>query len=164
MKQIPLTQGKYAIVDDEDFYVLQRFTWHSDTTWLQFPRACFKSEETGTTYSIPITRFLFSNEYGGNQPIPLDGNYLNCSKKNITFVANQIRRQRQQKTLSETSSKYKGVCKANHQPKCWRGYIKKDGKQYTGYFYSEEEAAKWYNEKALELFGNLAYQNKIVDN
>lgn len=165
MKQIPLNQGKFAIVDDEDYPVLNRFTLSINTGYNSFPRVCFKAENN-VTYNIPITRFLFDTYHfskTGYMPVPKDGNYLNCSKANITFVFNSIRRQRSAKTMNLKTSKYKGVCKANRQPKCWRGYIKTNEKQYAAYFYTEKEAALWYNERAIELFGDLAYQNIITE-
>lgn len=164
MKKIQLSNGQFITVDDEDFAVLNRFTFTLDSRYNTFPDACFKSEN-GSTYNIPITRFLFNTFHfskTGYMPIPKDGDCLNCCKDNIEFVLNQIRRQRSAKTSRPTSSKYKGVCRANKQAKCWRGYIKKDDKQYTSYHYSENEAAAWYNSMAIELFGEYAYQNKII--
>ena len=60
---------------------------------------------------------------------------------------------------SAASSKYKGV--SWYKPKkCWRGMIKVEGKNKSlGYFESEAEAAKAYDEAARKYHGEFAYQN-----
>ena len=59
------------------------------------------------------------------------------------------------------TSKYLGVSiKKNCRWKKWKGSINYHGKHYhLGYFYSEEEAARAYDEKAIELFGENARLN-----
>jgi len=64
----------------------------------------------------------------------------------------------------ETSSSYKGVSwhKKNNK---WSSYIRIDGKLMSlGQFDEETEAARAYNEKATELFGEHANLNVIPDN
>lgn len=59
-------------------------------------------------------------------------------------------------------SGYKGV--ALHKDKYWAAGIMKNRKQiHIGYFKTPEEAALAYNKKALELFGEFAYQNTIPE-
>ena len=64
---------------------------------------------------------------------------------------------------SKTSSIYKGVSwykKANK----WRARIKKDNHEYSiGFFHSEKEAARAYNRRAMELFGEYAHLNDVSD-
>lgn len=60
-----------------------------------------------------------------------------------------------------TSSQYKGVSWQKHRSK-WKAGIKVNGKNiHLGVFENEEDAAKAYNEKAFELYGECAYLNKI---
>ncbi len=42
MKLIPLTQGQFAIVDDEDFESLNRFKWYARKTKYGFASPNFK--------------------------------------------------------------------------------------------------------------------------
>ncbi|MFJ7407045.1 MULTISPECIES: AP2 domain-containing protein [unclassified Lysinibacillus] len=58
-----------------------------------------------------------------------------------------------------TSSKYKGVCWSKRNNK-WVAAIKKNGKQkHLGYFKSEDEAAKAYNNATIDLFGIDCFLN-----
>ena len=58
-----------------------------------------------------------------------------------------------------TSSKYKGVYWYKRYQK-WKAQIGKDGKMiHLGYFDSERDAAKAYDSKAKELFGEFAAVN-----
>ena len=62
------------------------------------------------------------------------------------------------KGRKRTTSMYKGVWKET----AWRAGIKHDAKTiHLGSFKTEEEAARAYNEKALELFGEFAKLNEI---
>ena len=58
------------------------------------------------------------------------------------------------------SSKYKGVCRHRHR---WQSSIKINGKyKHLGLFDTEEDAARKYNEKALEVYGEYAYLNEVI--
>jgi hypothetical protein len=64
-----------------------------------------------------------------------------------------------QKLQSRRQGKYKGVHKNKTS---YYVKIKKDGKQYNvGSFKCEKEAARAYNQKAKEFFGEFAHLNEI---
>lgn len=66
------------------------------------------------------------------------------------------------KRKNSKTSKFKGVSISQDSNK-WRACIKKDHKNYhLGYFTIELNAARAYNEKAIELFGEFAYLNVIT--
>ncbi len=66
-----------------------------------------------------------------------------------------------QSISTRNKSGFKGVHWCKHKNR-WRSIIITGGKRYhVGYFSDKIEAAKRYNEKAKELFGEFAYINKI---
>lgn len=157
MKLIALSKtgknkGKYfAQVDDADFDWLNQYNW------------CAHKEESGW-YAVGkvdgklvrMHRFIL----GITDPDILvdhtDHNGLNCQRNNIrsaTHTQNCTNR------TAYGSSKYLGVSLSTDK-KAWQSNITIDGKiQYLGRFKSEEEAARRYDKKAVELHGEFANLN-----
>ena len=110
-----------------------------------------------------LHRWLFGLMKGDKIVIDhLDGNKLNCTRENLrcgTTSDNMCNRQKLLKN-NKTASKYKGVRLSYNK---WEAVCQKDKKRYhLGYFKTEEEAAKAYNEKAIELHQNFALLNIVV--
>ena len=91
-----------------------------------------------------------------------DGNKINNNYENLRFCS--ISQNAMNKKKSDNcSSTYKGVY-FNKRCRKWHVQIMIDGKRkHIGLFESEKEAAKMYNEKAIELFGDFAKLNDISD-
>jgi hypothetical protein len=170
MKQIPLTQGKYAIVDDEDYPYLSRFNWNvaSDGSGHFVARRSIrtvnqKGEVKGDVYLGMEGMIIPPKLYSSIQHLNKDT--LDYRKENLFYESYSVKRHRADKQSGKTSSKYKGVC-WNKNSKNWTAciYQKRDGvlKRFgLGYFSDEKEAGLAYNKKARELYGEYAYQNKI---
>lgn len=64
------------------------------------------------------------------------------------------------------ASGYKGVVRNsnNSQPKPWRVqiWVAKNKKKFLGNFQSKEDAARAYDKKAIELFGEQAITNELL--
>jgi len=60
------------------------------------------------------------------------------------------------------SSKYKGVSQDKRTGK-WIAYIFNYKKYHLGVFINENDAARAYNKKALELFGEYAFINNVLE-
>jgi hypothetical protein len=166
MKQIPLTQGKFAIVDDEDYPYLSRFKWY-------YHRLPDGEEYAATgmyvgkrTFNIPMHYFLTERK-NGLVILFKNKNSLDNRKENLLMVsASESRHQTRKYKMRDDNhtgirSKFKGLCWHPVLKKWQVSIIKGKKRTYVGVFASEIDAARAYNEKALELYGELAYQNQI---
>lgn len=89
-----------------------------------------------------------------------DGDRTNYRIENLEPTSGKLERWKSKKLNPTTSSSiYKGVCSHGSG---YRAYITKEGKRYhLGTFKTEHEAAKKYNQAALDLFGSYAHLNNI---
>lgn len=90
----------------------------------------------------------------------LDGDRGNNRIENLRLVTMSQNNKNTSKR-SGTTSRYKGVCWAKSINK-WRAEITCDNMRYNlGCFLCEEEAARAYNKKAIELFGEYSKPNNF---
>lgn len=86
----------------------------------------------------------------------INHNRLDNRKENLRECSSEENGRNKSKR-SGTYSKFLGVTKSR---KKWMAQIEKDGKStYLGVFDSEYEAAKVYDKKAIEIFGEFASLN-----
>lgn len=165
MKKIPLTKGKFAIVDDEDFPYLSRFHW----VFSGGQAVRMFSFDDKNVY-VPMWKFVLQSE-NNKKSLFLNGNALDIRRENLRVVPAYIANANSEKKKlnhfgRKPTSKYKGVSFASTYAgkKKWVWSIQMQDKVYSGHCFTENEAGESYNKKALELYGEFAYQNKIGDN
>jgi hypothetical protein len=151
---INLTQGYVTIVDDEDYEIIGRYKWcalksgkniyaarhmpGNHKKFLLMHRELLKAQDT--ILVDHINHNTLDNRRENLRPCSCSQNLMN-------------------KNSHKGLSKYKGVHfhKAN---KKWVAGIRHFGKQlYLGSYSIEEDAAKAYDIKAAELFGEFALLN-----
>lgn len=116
---------------------------------------------------ILLHRFILEVSKRDGVADHIDGNPLNNCKSNLRKCTHAQNAYNHKKPKNNTSG-FKGVNHVKEKKReYWRATITCKGKQYTKKFkYTPEnliEAAKWYNQKAKELFGDFAKLN-IIDN
>jgi len=153
---IPLTQGRFAVIDAEDFPHISQYNWRcklDGNTYYAYTTRSVK----GRQRKIFMHRLIL-NAPRNKLVDHIDGNGLNNRKANLR-LCNHKQNGWNRRPNSRGYSKYKGVSwhKGN---KKWRAAIRKSYKlTHLGYFDSEIEAALAYDKKAKELFGEFAYLN-----
>lgn len=164
-KEIKLTRGLVAIVDDEDYEELNKYKWHISSS--KSSKTCYaerfitiihqnmKIKQKFKQKCIKMHRVIM-NVSSKMQIDHIDGNGLNNQKSNLRICTNK-QNMHNNSNLRNGKSGYKGV--SYYRGKI-RAQIQPDNKYiHLGYFNTLEEAARAYDEKAKELFGEFAYLN-----
>ena len=153
MKEIPLTRGKVAIVDDEDYLWLSRYKWHC----VGKPQKLYACRKQGGKRLFMHVE-IFTN--GGKAPLPegmqvdhADGNQFNNTRPNLR-LATPTENAANKPHIGGTSQ-YRGVS-WHKQISRWTVHI---GGTYIGTFTDEIEAAKAYDIEAQKRHGKFARLN-----
>ena len=137
MKEIVLTKGKRAVVDDADYEMLNKFNWFADlkgNVW-------YAGRRVGK--SNQLMHRIILNPPEGFQTDHIDGDGLNNQRSNLRIVT---ARQNAQNLHIKKSSKFPGVSWVkNTTNNVWQSRIFINGKsKYLGTFRTEEDAFQRY--------------------
>lgn len=160
MKEMPLTQGLVAFVDDEDYGWLFRWNWQAKKVWNTY-YAIRKIKRNGKTITIYMHRVIMDTPTGKDTD-HRNGNGLDNQRVNLRVCthAENIHNFHSKKS---GASQFKGVCWSKARTKWWAQIACNKRHYWLGYFTDETEAAKAYDRKAIELFGEFAKTNFPVD-
>lgn len=159
MKTIELSSGKITTVDEESFDYLSQFHWYFDGKYAA--RASW-NRETKKETKVYMHRDLLKAEKGKIID-HINSDKLDNRLDNLRFVSPQQNAMNQSARTHPKHSRYKGVSFDKSRNK-WIAYCIKDNKQhYLGRFTDEKLAAKAYNEKAKEFFGEFSRLNVIEE-
>jgi hypothetical protein len=153
MKEIKLSQGKVALVDDEDYDYLNQWKWH---TVFKSNNRMYAAHKSGihSTFMHRVIMNTPSNKITDH----IDHNGLNNQRSNLrvcTVAQNQMNKK------PYGVSKYLGVAFVKGK---FRSQIRGGGKyRYLGVFNDEKQAALAYNEAAKKYHGEFANLN-IIEN
>ena len=151
MKYIKLTQKKYAIVDNEDYPLLNLHKWcaiHQRNTDGFY---AVRHMENNHKKMIRMHRIIMNCPI--NKEIDhINHNTLDNRKENLRIVTVNQNQQNAIKHKS-LSSKYKGVCWDKRNKKWLVQIIYNNKRIFSKRFVDEIDAKNAYNKKAKELFG-----------
>jgi len=155
MKEIKLTQGKVALVDDEDFEYLNQFKWYAHKGKHTFYARRVEKIE-GKQSRFYMHRVLLGLDVGELCDHE-DSNGLNNQKSNIRKSTYSQNNTNKRVKANKKLSNFYGVYKAKNRYKAAIGINKKT--IHLGSFINEKDAALAYNSKALEVYGSFAKLN-----
>lgn len=158
MKTIPLTRGKVAFVDDEDYERVSQYKWFARTTWGIWYAARKITNPKGSKrrqYEQQMHHFIRGRKLRTDHK---DGNGLNNQKHNLRSATPSQNSANERKVRGAVP--FKGVCKAGNK---FAALICIDQKQRAiGYFLLAEDAARAYDDEAVRLFGEFAATNATL--
>lgn len=149
MKEIKLTKGKIAVVDDEDFESLNKFKWLSYNRYAA--RATYVTGDGKQTW-------IFMHRFLKNCPKNLQVDHINRNtfdnrKCNLRIATHQ------QNSFNHPGYGNRGITKITNRPLkkpyCVRLMINGKG-LYFGYYKTIKEAKKVWKSKAKEYYGEFS--------
>lgn len=148
---VPLTRDHFAVIDAADApLVAGRLWFYVDG----YARTVIDGVQVG------LHRFL-TKAPKGSKVDHWDGCGLNNRRDNLR-VTDHLNNMRNRRPQRGTSSPFKGIsrCVTNRGAVRWVAQIRTDGRNlYIGSFDAQEDAARAYDAKALELHGEFARTN-----
>jgi hypothetical protein len=158
-RRIPLSQGKYAIVDPDDYEALSRDKWYAakgHNTFYAVRGKWAKNRKKRT--EIRMHRLIMKpprNMFVDH----INHNGLDNRKANLRLATYSQNVHNRKKFAKRASSKYKGVS-WHKSIKQWTAAIQIDGRRlHLGCFHNEKDAAKEYDNAAKKYHGEFAILN-----
>ncbi len=155
-KTIPLTQGRFAIVDDDVYEWASKHKWFTQRSGRRF-YACRRVGKQNAQTQLFLHREIL-NAPKGIMVDHINGDGLDCTRGNMRLASNAENQHNTPKRVNNTSG-YKGV--SFHRPNGkWRASLQLHGKQiHVGYFSAIEDAVIAYDQAALRYHGEFATTN-----
>jgi len=154
MKRIPLTQGKVAVVDDDEFEELAKYKWYA-LSRVHTHYAVRKQRAEARQIMVSMHRVVLDAKHW--QHIDhVNGNGLDNRRANLRICT------RSQNSANCYWHNGKRLLTRGIRFKSgrWEAYIRRQGKiLYLGRFTFKEQAAKAYDRAAIESFGEFARLN-----
>jgi hypothetical protein len=151
-KEIVLSNGMTAKVDGKDFELVNQYNWYLAKQAHRLYAAAWIEGK-----GVSMHRLILGHEAGQLDIDHRNGDGLDNRRENLR-VATRSQNSANGRKQKGTSSKYKGVCVTK------QGYIKAYvmhlyRRIHLGYFPTEEDAARAYDEAARKYFGEFARVN-----
>ena len=159
MKELVLTRGKVALVDDADFQRFNQYKWQA----MKVKHLWYAMRSIHVDKKLRIIllhrEILGLQHKDGIMTDHRNGNGLDdrrCNLRACTHTDNMRNRKTQ-----KHSSVFKGVAWVKRVGR-WIAYISVNNKTiHLGYFHDESEAALAYNDAAQKYFGEFARLNSL---
>jgi hypothetical protein len=139
VKEIPLSRGKVAIVDEDDYEWLLKYNWHYTTKGYAVRKTSIVGEKTQVFMHREII-----NCPDDKQVDHINRNKLDNRKENLRIATN-AQNAANRDLLDTNTSGFRGVSFSKRVGK-WQAYSRENGRhKHLGYYFEKEDAAKAYN-------------------
>lgn len=146
--------GQYAIIDTEDWERVSKYKWYNARKYAA------RGENRNGKVKIYYLHHMIAGYQPGVRVDHINRNTLDNRKSNLRLCTIAQNTRNSEARINNTSG-FKGVSYDKKQNK-WTAQIGYNYKKIRiGRYKTALEAAKAYNKKAKELFGDFAYLNNI---
>ena len=153
-KSIPLTQGKFAIIDDDDYERISKHKWTFANAGYAYRKSPRPNPKALLMHRVVIRAKT------GQEVDHINGDRLDNRKENLRFCTSS-QNKANMKLRKDNTSGYKGVS-LDKRDNVFQAYINVSGKRFSlGRHETAIEAAKVYNEAAKKYFGEYSRLNKV---
>ncbi|MFA5444853.1 MAG: HNH endonuclease [Bacteroidales bacterium] len=154
MKKIPLTQGRFTIVDDDDFVLVNQFKWCFNSTG--YAKRKFNKS------IVLLHRFLLGLTSADKVKVDHKNSDGLDNRRSNLRICNDSQNQMNRKISKRSKSGFKGVMWKKEKRK-WYAQIRVNGHyHFLGYFDDKTIAAESYNQAAIKYFGDFAQLNYLA--
>ncbi|MHC4104145.1 MAG: AP2 domain-containing protein [Planctomycetota bacterium] len=158
-RKIPLTQGKFAIVDSHNYDRLRKYKWHAQKNIHTFYAVRSLTNGKKEKRKNEHMHHLVIDIPDGMVCDHINHNGLDNRMANLRPVTHMQNVWNRRKFKSSSRSRYKGVDFAKDM-KRWRARIRVNGRRiYLGSYENEIDAAKAYDKAAKKYHGPYAAIN-----
>jgi len=159
-KEIELTQGKIALVDDDDFERLNQHKWHYFGLGYAARHGSKQKGSKEINYILMHREIMnFPEKTGVDHK---NHNGIDNRKENLR-ICGQDKNLMNTRIRSDNKSGFKGVS-WNKEKNKWVVHIRINCKTiHVGYYSDKRKAAMAYNEAAKRYFGEFACINNIQE-
>lgn len=154
MKKIPLSQGKYALVDDEDFESLSRYSWHVSWQSERHFKVTRSEMVDGRIRKFSMHREIMRAPCG-KEVDHINHNTLDNRKENLR-ICTRAENMWNSRIPSTNTSGLKGVSWSKQRNK-WLVHLRVRGEtRHLGYFSTKKAARQKYEKSTRLLHGRFA--------
>ena len=144
MKELSLSQGKVALVDDDTYEQVSQYFWHVQKRAKRYYAGRYRRKHEGKPGIIMLHHVVMGTPPSGYEVDHKDGEGLNNQRSNLRVVTHRVNAQNQ---IMHRAGHLVGASLSSdhYRLKPWRSQIVYNGKQYyLGMFGTELEAHRRY--------------------
>lgn len=162
-RTINLSQGKVALVSIEDYERVSQFKWTAAKVTRKGRLMGYYAMRGIWFPKEKKLRRVYLHRFILDAPDGLEVDHknrdgLDCRRDNLRLATSSQNRANRAKL--KLGNRYRGVWRLSRDTSRWTGQVQHKWKRiHLGIFATEEEAARAYDKKALELFGEFAQLN-----
>jgi hypothetical protein len=160
-KQIELTRGYVALVDDADYTELARYKWYAHTnnrSGLVYARRAVTRPGTRSQRTVAMHRQLMGVLDAGRKVLVdhWSGDTLDNQRGNLRVVGHKANGENRPRLNLDNTSGYRGVS-WEAKPARWRVRVRHHGRLVSGgYYTTAAEAGRVAEALRLQLYGAVA--------